>query len=415
MTLRTRTLFVNQYFPPDEAATAQILGDVVSGGAERIESRVITSNRSYVEPKRTHADREEWHGARVERVPITSFGRGSKIGRAIDYTTFLLHAAGRLLVGPKPEVIVGLSSPPILGALAVAVARLRGAGSVYWVMDVYPDLAGELGMLQRGDVAYRVLASISRWTLRKADLVVALGEDMAVRLKENGARNLVVIRNWADGEGIRPKATQDCRLRKTQGWQGRFVVLYSGNLGLAHEFETALAAAERLQDRPEILFVFVGHGPRLAEVKRFIEEKRLRNVVILPPVAREELGDSLAVGDVHLITLRPGMPGLVVPSKLYGSLAAGRPVVYVGPSEGEVFETVQRGCGAAVLNGAVDELVRVLCRYLEEPSLRAEHGMRAREVFEADASQAKQVGRFLTAIEGVAASMVRTRMPSAVV
>ena len=310
-----------------------------------------------------------------------------------DYATFLLGAARGLLSGPKPDVIVGMSTPPILGALAVAVARLRGCRSAYWAMDVYPDLAFELGAMGRGSLAGRSFGAVSRWTLRRADLVVALGETMAARLTALGARNAVAVHNWADGEAIRPAAPAS---------RDRLVVLYSGNLGLAHEFGTLLSAAEKLR-KDAVTFVFQGGGPRLAEVKEEAARCGLLNVEFRPAAPRERLGESLAEGDVHVVTLRPGMPGLLVPSKIYGILAAGRPVLYVGPFEGEVFDIISRAeCGDCVAPGDVAGAVAALRRWVDDAPARREAGMAGRVLFERSFTRAGQCGRLAALLEAVA-------------
>lgn len=391
-------LFLNQYFPPDEAATAQILGDLASevvcaGSAVR----VVCGDRSYFDPSRRYQHREQWNGVCVERVRRSGFGRQSAIGRTADYATYLIGTLLRALSGPRPEVIVAMSTPPILGALGAAVARIRGARSVYWVMDVYPDIAFELGALRPGSMAGRIFAAISRWALRSSDLVIALGDTMATRLRGAGARNVIAVHNWADGEAIRPMPPADSRYRRARGWGERFVVLYSGNLGLAHEFDTVLEAASRVADRP-IVFAFVGSGPRLAEVRAAAAQRGLTNIECHPHVARHDLGDLLAAGDLHLVTLRPGIPGLLVPSKLYGILAAGRPTLYVGPDEGEVRDIVRRGCGASVPNGDVDRLVETIEAYRTDETRGRREGLAARALFDAEFTKARQTGLILAAV-----------------
>lgn len=381
---------VNQYFPPDEAATAQILGDVVEAGVcAGFACRVVASDRGYADPAKRYPRREVWKGAAVERVPATGFGRGSTVGRAIDYATFVANAFARMLSGPRPDVVVGLSTPPILGALAVLVARLRGARSVYWAMDVHPDVAFALGMLSGGSPAGRALSIVSGWTIRSADLVVALGETMAGVLRRRGARRIAVVHNWADEDAIRPIGAGASAYRAARGWGSRFVVLYSGNLGLAHEFETVLAAAERLRSRP-VTFAFIGDGPRRPDVQRAVEERGLPNVEFHPGVPRSELGDSLAAADLHLVTLRPGMQGLLVPSKIYGILAAGVPTLYVGPPEGEVFDIVSRGCGTAIANGDAEALEAAVLSYASDPDRRRREGAAARALLESRFRRAGQ-------------------------
>ncbi len=283
----------------------------------------------------------------------------------------------------RPDAVISLSTPPLVALLGLTLARLRGASSLYWVMDVYPQLAFELGVIEPRSIVGRIFRRLSAACLRRSDEVIALGDTMAERLSSEGAGPVTVIHNWADGEAIHPVEPQDNPLRAEWGWSDRFVVLYSGNMGLAHEFDTVLDAAERLAADPRILLAFVGGGPRRAEVEAEARRRGLSNVEFLPYVPREQLGDSLTAGDVHLVTLRERMPGLLVPSKIYGILAAGRPSVYVGPQQGEIADILDSGrCGIGVRGGDADALAEAIRGYANDPARTREHGANARRSFE---------------------------------
>jgi glycosyltransferase involved in cell wall biosynthesis len=392
-----RIVLLNQYYAPDEAATSQLLADLGSGlvGAGH-EVSAVCGNRSYADPGKCYARRESIDGVNVRRVRTTGYGRRRSLGRIIDYLTFLLGASGILLFSKRPDVIISLSTPPMVAALGWLLARMRGASSFYWVMDVYPDLAFELGVVNARSLTGRLFAFITGITLRSSDAVIALGETMAERLRSAGARRLVTIHNWADGEAIREGAGRAAARRSEWGWDGRFVLLYSGNHGLAHEFDTILDAAELLADHPSVLFAFIGGGPRLEELQRNAHERSLANVSFRPYVKRALLGESLAAADVHLITLREGMPGLLVPSKIYGVLAAGRPTIYVGPGRGELSDIIAEGrCGARVANGDAEALVQAVLRYEQDRSLREQEGRRARELFERRFTRSHGVDAFI--------------------
>ncbi len=391
MTPRIR--FVNQYFLPAEAATGRILADVVAWLTARgIACEVIASDRSYADPGTRFPRRAVWQGAEVRRVATTGFGRGSRLRRAADYATFLFAAGPSLLRGPTPELIVGLSNPPLLGAAVVLAARMRGTRSVYWVLDLYPEIAFALGALRERGLPGRLFSAISRWALRRADLVVTLGETMAGRLRDLGSGNVVAIHNWADGNVIRPKPASESRYRRERGWDEKLVVLYSGNMGLAFEFRTMIRAAERLRNAGGIVFAFVGGGPRRSEVESEVLRLGLPNVEFHPAVPAEELADSLASGDLHVVSMAPGTAGLLVPSKIYGILAAGRPVVYVGPPEGEAFQIVRGGaCGWCISNGDFEGLARVVENARVDSSDARAAGARARTLFEERFTLERQV------------------------
>ena len=398
-----KIVLLNQYYAPDEAATAQLLSDLgsaLAGQGHRVTA--ICCNRSYSDPSRKYPPIEEIDRVVVKRIRTSGFGRQTLLGRSIDYFAFLSGAMTSMLRAKRPDVILSLTTPPMIAAAGASVARLLGAKSVFWCMDVYPDLLYALGTLRRESWAGRLLARFSRATLRSHALVVALDDSMAGRLRMAGARHVEVIHNWSDEDTIDSMAARQSRLREDWGWGERFVVLYSGNLGLTHDFDTVLAAADQLRDDPRVLFAFVGAGPRLSYVDRRSKELALPNLEVRRPVPRDLLGQSLSAGDVHLITLRSDVAGLVVPSKIYGILAAGRPTLYVGPAEGEVFEIISTNrCGAHVPNGDAAALVAAIQRYRTDDVLRQEEGDRARKVFESRFTKRRAIGQFSAALEAL--------------
>ena len=379
-----RIVLLNQYYAPAEAATAQFLADLAEDlvrHGHRVS--VVASRRSYPDPSGLYPSRETRAGVEVRRTWTTGFGRGRALGRMIDYAGFMVGAAGALALQRDVDLVVSLTTPPHVECLGLAAARLRGARAVCWVMDIYPELAFVLGALRRDSWTGRALAALAGATIRRLDGTIALGETMAGRLRAAGARRVEVVHNWADENSIRPLPPAASVLRHRWGWSERFVVQYSGNLGLAHEFDTALEAAERLRDEPRVLFAFVGDGPRRPAVEREVARRGLANVEFRPHVARESLGDCLCAGDVHLLTLLPGVEGLVVPSKVYGILAAGRPVLYVGPEAGEAADILREGaCGARVAPGDAVGLADAIRLYLRDGERREADGRRARELFE---------------------------------
>ncbi len=400
-----RIVLLNQYYAPDEAATSQLLTDLGTGLASAGHEVVaFCGRRAYADPSSRYASRERVEGVEVRRTWTTGFGRSSKAGRLVDYLSYLAGAFLRLMTTTKPDLVISLSTPPMVSALGLLCARLRGCRSLYWVMDVYPDLAFELGALNPRSPAGRLFSAVTRMTLRRSDAVVALGGTMADRIAASGVKRLATIHNWADERAMPPGECGQSELRFRWDWQDRFVVMYSGNMGLAHEFDTVLDAASILRDRPEVLFAFIGEGPRRKGVEEEARSRGLQNVSFKPYVPRERLCQSLKAGDLHLITLRKGMPGLLVPSKIYGILAAGRPTLYIGPNEGEISDIVETGrCGVRVDNGDAEAAAEEILRYAEDDELRQEHGRRARELFEERFTKEQALEAFRILIEGCAA------------
>jgi glycosyltransferase involved in cell wall biosynthesis len=385
-----RIVLLNQYYIPAEAPTAVLAADMLESLASRgHEIHVITSSRAYNDPSRCYPLNENIGGVCVWRTRTSGFGRAGKIGRLIDYITFLLGSGWRLWRLPRPDLVIAMTTPPMLARMVVPICRRRKARLLYWAMDLYPDLAFALGVLRPAGWVGRWLRRAARRSIGAADRVVALGPRMAERLEAQGAAGVEVIDNWCDGEVIRPRPREGHPLRRRHGWDGKFVVLYSGNMGLAHEFDTVLDAAAELADRPDVVFAFVGGGARLADIERGAAQRGLR--------------DGLTAGDVHLITMRDGIEGLLVPSKIYGALAAGRPALYVGPRRSTIATILaDADCGASVGCGDARELGRLIRRYADDPALCAEHGRNARKAFERKYDRPHALRKFAELIESCA-------------
>ena len=253
--------------------------------------------------------REQLDGVYVRRVGGTGFTQAKRWGRLINYFAFFASASRQLLLTRRPDVVVSLSTPPLLATIVQTVAALRRARFVYWVMDVHPELAFRLGHLKKTSITGRIMEWSGRRTLGKADTVIALGDDMAVHLKPYSNGNTRVARTWADGDRIHPHVAPGHPLREQWGWEGRFVVAYSGTMGLVHEFDTILEAATVLNDDDRYLFCFIGGGARSSEVQDEVERRQLRNIEFRDFVPDEQLPLSLTAPDVHLVSLRDDLAG----------------------------------------------------------------------------------------------------------
>jgi glycosyltransferase involved in cell wall biosynthesis len=229
-------------------------------------------------------------------------------------------------------------------------------------------------------------ARIARdWSLRAACDNVVIGARMRAHLagQPGPVPRLTAIHNWADGDAIRPMDPQSSPLRSQWGLADRFVVAYAGNLGRVHEYATLLDVATVLRGDDRLLLLLVGQGLGFQRLRAEALREGLTNVEFRPPQPRERLGQLLALGDVHLVTLAPGMGAFVVPSKLYGVLAAGRPVVFVGGADSEIPDLLdEHGCGFSVPAGDAGSLARALRTLAADPALRERLGHNARRTFE---------------------------------
>ena len=405
-------IFINRFFYPDHSATSQLLTDLAVALAQSGEMvTVICSRQSYDDPqvKLTPSDRHQ----RVEIVRLwtTRFGRTNLAGRAVDYLTFYLSAAWRLMVlTGKNDVVVAKTDPPMLSVLAGPIARLRGAKLVNWLQDLFPEVAMAVGPGKDGAMSpvYRFLKVLRDRSLRAADMNVVLGERMAARVLSLGVAldKVRVISNWADAGVLRPVSHKDNDLRRAWGLDGKFVVGYSGNLGRAHEYETLIDAIEFLENNPPpgppIVWLCIGGGALYDEFARQAARKHLRSVVFKPYQSRDMLSQSLSAADVHLVSLRPELEGLIVPSKFFGIAAVGRPTIFIGDADGEIARLIaHHDCGVTVASGDGAALASAVHDFAEHPDRAAQSGKNARIAFEGTFQQSiaiKQWQHLLTSI-----------------
>lgn len=381
-----KVLLINQFFHPDQAPTSQMMTDLAEDlTAGGVDVTVVSGRSAYTGGKPSWKRREVYRGIAIHRTATTNFGRRTLSGRLLDYLSFSMAAALESLRLPRQDVVITLSTPPWLFAIGLLLRWMKGTPWVYWVQDIYPDVAIALGFLRNPGLATKGLRRLSRVSFAKADQVVALGNFMGLRILERGGaqERIAVIPNWADGRRIYPVASGENWFLAEHSLEGRFVILYSGNMGYVHEFSTSLQAAKALRDEPPFLFLFIGDGPRRPEIEAYVERHSLANVRLLPYQFQEAIPFSLGAGQVHLISLKEGLEGLSVPSKIYGSLAAGRPVIYVGPERSEVGQIVRDArCGFVVKEGDVDHLIDAIRVLYQDKALREEMGRRARASFE---------------------------------
>jgi len=402
-----RVLFVNRYYEPDESATSQLLTDLARAvAAAGHEVHVVCSRQLYGDAHARLPAQEFLGGVRVHRIATTRFGRQRLAGRMVDYASFYLASAWMLFrLLRRDDVLVIETDPPLMAVIGAPLARLRGAELINWHQDVFPEVAAQVGAGSLPTWLDRGLRGLRDRSLRAARMNVVIGERMRDYFRARGvaADRLCVIHNWAATGSIRSKPPEASRLRQQLGLQNKFVVCYSGNLGRAHEFATLLDAAKLLGEDDGITFLMIGGGAKMGALERATQECGLRNFIFLPYQPRDTLEDSLAAADVHLLSLLPALEGLIVPSKLYGILAAGRPFVCIGDLDGEVRRfTAAADCGRFVGVGAALALRDVLLDLRAQPQRRAAMGARGQELLLAGYTADRALDRWLMLIAGSA-------------
>lgn len=388
----SRVIFVNRFYWPDHAATGQLLTDLAEGMAAAGRAVTVITSRSVA----ASPPRERRAGVEV----IRTSRRPCETGLAGKATAFARFAAGACWAfwrsARRGDVLVVLTDPPLLAVPLTWLARIKGARVVHWIHDIYPEIA----VAVTGHAWLGALRPLRNAAWRDADACVTLGPAMAGVVQAAGVADarIAVIPNWAPEEAATPPADA-AALRAVWGLNGEFVVAYAGNLGRVHDVDSILATAELLRDQRRIAFAFVGGGAQRDHVAASIARLKLDNVRLLPPQPRATLGAALAVGDLHLVTLRPGCERFVFPSKVYGICAARRPVLFIGPPESDVARlVVATGIGRAVPAGNPVAVASAVVQFAADAALRGRAAEAAGQ-FAATSSASLAIGRWRSLLD----------------
>jgi glycosyltransferase involved in cell wall biosynthesis len=346
MSRRPRLLVFNQYYWPGFEATAHLLSQLLADLADEFDVTVITGALHYLDAP---PGEDEHDGVRILRMRSTSHDRTRLRHRALNYVTYLGDALLQGVRQPRPDVVVCMTDPPIVANVALLVARRFRVPLVVISQDVFPEVAVELKRLTN-PVVVGTLRRLIGYYLRRADRVVAIGETMRRRLVEKGAldERIRVIPNWVDTSQLEPQP-QDNAWSRGHGLAGKFVVMHSGNVGHAQNLDSFVRATTFLRDLDDLVVPIIGGGARRDELTQLAQVLAADKVRFLPYQPRETLSLSLSAASVHVVGLAKGLSGYVVPSRLYGILGVGRPVIVAAEDESETAQLVRAvGCGIVV-------------------------------------------------------------------
>ena len=406
-----RVLVLNQFFWPDVAATAQHAFDLArylrSHGDE---VSAIASRSIYGQTGSALPEEEITDGIAIHRVTSSVFGKRGVIFRSFDFLFFNVACLFKAMSLPRHDVVICLTTPPFIALVGIFLRWMKGTRFIFWTMDLYPDVPLAAGVIKRGSIVHWIFGRLDRFCLRRADLVVVLGRCMRDKVLRNGVDplKLVTIAPWADpsevpnvparrfsesmdsavarrvtGGEARPSVVNDNRYRAQWEIGDRFVIEYSGNCGVGHDVSSVCDAMLALRDDDSIRWVIVGGGLAWPRIEEFIRRHRIPNVILRPYQPRAHLGDLIALGDVHLVLVADGFEGLLIPSKFYGVMAAGRPTIYIGPEETEVARVIQEEeCGIVIPNSDPSRLVAAIERLRRDPVTSLSMGLRGRRALE---------------------------------
>src|SRR5258705_13075788 len=378
-----RILLLNLYYPPDTSATAKMAQTVVNALTDRHAVTVLCGRPSYDASERRawRLFQSEKNGSvRVVRVGSTDFPRFNMKKRVVNYLTYTALAIPRALFTPC-DAVLAMTDPPFEGIVGAFVAMLKGKPYFYNIRDMYPDMAVGGSIVAPGLLA-RIWEKLHRWALRRATKVIVLGEDMRNRIVAKGVRadQVEIVRDGTEILSGNAQQTQTAQLDpeviRTIRGDFRFVLLHAGNIGFYGAWETLIAAAKQLHG-DGIAFVFVGEGAQRTQLES--AANGAANVRFLPFFPSDKIPSVLAAADAHLITIKRGLEGVVVPSKMYGILAAGRPIVAVAPGETDAVALGEKlGFSVGADPDYPDQVAKVIRKLAADPARMTVMGQSAR-------------------------------------
>jgi putative colanic acid biosynthesis glycosyltransferase WcaI len=406
---RKTVVVVSQTFVPDPASVGQHMADVAFELARRGRARgeynvrVYASARGYENPAAEYPRREILHGAEIVRFPLASFGKKSMPLRVLGTAVFMIQAFFAVLFTPRLAGIFFSTSPPLIGLPMGIIATLRRVPSVYWAMDLNPDQLIALGKLKRTDWTCRLLESVNRFILRSSTLIVALDRFMADRLaKRRVSRSkMLIMPPWPHEGNLHESAGGENPFRSRHQLGDKFVIMYSGNHSPSNPLTTILNAAVRLKGEPDIRFLFVGGGSGKGQVEDYIRNHEIGNAISLPYQPLAELKHSLSAADVHIVSLGENMVGIIHPCKIYGAMAVGRPILFLGPRPSHIGDLMDsHEIGLHVRHGDVTEAIDAIRRlHGMSPGQLRSMGQTAQRVLRESLSQGLLCGRLCDAVE----------------
>ncbi len=381
-------LVFNRSFWPDMEATGQFLTELCEQLSKIYKVTVIAGSSYYIKKRSFRLFRfysqETFRGIEILRVRHTQFWKASLIGRLVNWCTYSISAFV-VALKIKPKIIIACTDPPFLGIVALLLSRFRSVPFIYNCRDLFPDVGWAVEKLKQGSFLSRAYDYFNQKAFNAAGLVVCLGQSMKNKLIAKGISEarIKVIPDWVDTSTIKPIPKADNLLLKKFIPANKFIIMYSGNLGLSQNLSLILQALKMVKNPTSFYLLFLGEGAAKEGLKEQARLLGMENVLFLPYQPKERLSFSLGMADLHIVSLKKGMAGVVVPSKVYGIMAAGRPYLAVTDRESEAACLAQRyGCGLWVGPDDAARIAESLDWALDHPNELEEMGRRGRHIAE---------------------------------
>lgn len=395
---------VNRFAFPDDSPTSRLMHDLVTtvrASRPDIDIRVLCCNRYYNGSSERLPAEQEIDGVRFHRLWVPAANRRGLLIRALGYFAFYLQGLLALLLSlRRGEWVICMSDPPMFNVLATLACQMRGANTVHWVQDLYPDVVQSAGLVSNPTVM-SLLRKLRNSAYRVSARLVVIGEGMRDRLfRDNTGCAIEVIPNWANGGSIKPVPREQLPLNRQWLPAGGFVVGYFGNMGFAHNFKSSLEAAALLRDQPDVQFLWVGDGNRRPAFQQALDALKLNNVHWKGQQPFERMPEILGLADIHLVMLDPRFDEVLVPSKVYSALAAGRPLLFLGNTDNELARLVrEHDIGVVVALEDSAGIANAIRELAGQPARCQAMGDRARQLFDQKFSRPQVMNRWLALIQ----------------
>ncbi|MEV5112726.1 glycosyltransferase family 4 protein [Peribacillus frigoritolerans] len=384
--MKKDVLVLCQYFYPEYVSSATLPTEL----AEDLVEKGLTVDvvcgypKEYFNGKKV-ANKEKYKGITIRRVNYTEFNNKTKLGRIINFFSFFLAVLLRFFSFFNYKCIIVYSNPPILPLIPYLIGRLSGVEFIFVAFDVYPDNALKLGAIKKGSTIEKIMNYINSKVYRYSSKVVALSQEMKEYLLNQkiavNPESINVIPNWYSDEKVNNNTIENIEFKTLkENWP--FIILYSGNMGSAQDMDTILQCMSQFKNNKNVLFVFTGHGNKVNYVKNYIYSNKISNAKVYGFLLGDDYKDVLQMADVCLVSLAEGIEGIGVPSKTYGYLAVGKPVIAIMSNETDIAKSlIKYNAGGNVKQGDFEGLEVLIQKYMDNPELLQLMGLNAKQLF----------------------------------
>jgi len=373
---KLKILSISQVYCPDTASVSQHLTDLLEALSRKgHDVSVYSSIRNYENPKITYPSYQIINNVKVNRIRNTGFGKKNKLSRLLDFFTFnvLIFIKIFFIKTKKFDLIIGMTSPPLLSYIGIKLARFKKIKFVYWTMDLQPELSIVANYISKGSKVSQLLQNRGDYIFRFSDRIIVLDSFMENHILNRIGRvdnKIDIIPVWPVVKNLYEGDRLSNSFRIENNFKDKIVIMYSGNHSVMHPLTTLLEAAVQLRDDNRFLFVHIGGGVKLNEVIEYKEKHNLLNVITLPYQPRENIHISLASADIQVVSLGNNCVGFTHPNKIYGSMFIGKPILYIGPNDSHISKILDNCPGNISVNhGAENLLVQLLDSFAKKEQL----------------------------------------------